>query len=287
MMGFGIAHALLSSGHLVTVWNRTRLRAEPLEAEGAELAASAAEAVQEASVVITMLPDAESTARVMADALTKFRPGAVWVQMGTVGMSGIQDLAAMAAAAGVAFVDAPVSGSREPAQAGELLILASGPASIRAEVQPVFDAVGRATIWAGEGAGPATALKLVVNDWLINLLGCLGEALALAGTLGVDPKRFLEAISGGPLDAPIAQTKGVLMVDQDFPPSFPLHLAEKDAELVLQAAQEHGVDLPITVAATALLARARSLGHGEEDVAAIYAAMAPARGTSFANFGTS
>lgn len=274
MMGFAIAHSLLSSGHLVTLWNRTRLRAEPLEAEGAELAASAGEAVQEASVVITMLPDAESTAQVMADALTKFRPGAVWVQLGTVGMSGIQDLAAMAAAAGVAFVDAPVSGSREPAQAGELLILASGPASIRAEVQPVFDAVGRTTIWAGEGAGPATALKLVVNDWLINLLGCLGKALA--GTLGVDPKRFLEAISGGPLAAPIAQTKAVLMVDQNFPPSFPLHLAEKDAELVLQAAQEHGVDLPITVAVTALLARARSLGHGEEDVAAIYAAMAPA-----------
>lgn len=192
----GTGHSLLSSGHLVTVWNRTRLWAEPLEAEGAELAPSAAEAVQEASVVITMLPDAESTARMMADALTKFRPGAVWVQMGTVGMSGIQDLAAMAAAAGLAFVDAPVSGSREPAQAGELLILASGPASIRAEVQPVFDAVGRATIWAGEGAGPATALKLVVNDWLINLLGCLGEALA--GSLGVDPSASWRRSRAGP-----------------------------------------------------------------------------------------
>lgn len=120
------------------------------------------------------------------------------MRMGIVGMSGIQELAAMAKAAGVRFVEAPVSGSREPAQSGELLILAGGQLSIRTEVQPVFDAVGRATIWAGEKAGPSTSLKVAVNAWLISLLGCWGEALMLAGTLGANRGAFRKRSPAGP-----------------------------------------------------------------------------------------
>lgn len=270
IMGSGIAHSLLRAGLEVVAWNRTRARAEPLLAESAQLAASAQEAVQGASVVITVLADAPTTAAVMSGAVGKFQPGSVWVQMGTVGMDGIQELAALAQAAGVPFVDAPVSGSREPAKAGQLLVLASGPQSVRDQVGPAFEALGRATIWVGEEAGPATALKLVVNDWLLNLLGSLGEALRLTGTLGLDPKLFLAAISDGPLDAPLAQTKGAQMVERRFPPSFPLHLAEKDAELILQVASDRGLSLPMTRVVAGWLAHARALGHGDQDVAALF-----------------
>ncbi len=274
IIGSGIARSLLAAGLEVTVWNRTPGRAEPLRARGAQVAASAEEAVNGASVVITMLPDAAATTSVMARAIGSFSVGSVWVQMGTVGLTGIHELAALARAAGVALVDAPVSGSREPAESGQLLVLASGPQSVRDLVRPAFAALGRATVWVGEEAGPATALKLVVNDWLLNLLGSLGEALLLADALGLDPKLFLEAISGGPLDAAMAQAKGAQMMEHHFPPSFPLYLAEKDAELILQVAGEHGLALPMTGAVAGWLARARSLGHGDQDVAAVFEVMA-------------
>jgi 3-hydroxyisobutyrate dehydrogenase len=276
IMGSGMARSLLRAGHQVQAWNRTDDKVQPLARDGAVVAASPAEAVKGADVVVTMLADGPTTVSVMEGALGELAPEAVWAQMGTVGVEGTEELARLAGDAGVGFVDAPVLGTRDPAEKGQLLVLASGPEAIRDRCAPVFDAVGRATVWLGEEPGDATRLKLVINHWLLGLVAGLAETIGLAGALGVDPAKFLEAIDGGPLNAGYAQVKGVAMMEGDFETSFPLHLAYKDLNLMLDAARSHGFEAPLAAAVAGLFARAAELGHGDDDMSAVYAALRPA-----------
>lgn len=168
---------------------------------------------------------------------------------------------------GVALVDAPVLGTKQPAEAGELIVLASGPEEVSGKVAPVFDAIGKKTMWVGP-VGAGSRLKLVTNGWIIGLLASLAETLALAKELGVDPEQFLAAIEGGPLELPYAQMKGSAMISGEYPASFPAKLARKDAGLVTDAAG----DLPasVTRAAAAYLDAAIEAGRGDEDMAAIH-----------------
>jgi 3-hydroxyisobutyrate dehydrogenase len=276
IMGSGMTRSLLRAGHHVQVWNRTDDKVQPLVRDGAVAAASPAEAVKGADVVVTMLADGPATARLMEDALGEMGPEAVWAQMGTVGVESTEELARVAGDAGVAFVDAPVLGTKDPAEKGELLVLASGPAALRERCAPVFDAVGRATIWLGEEPGGASRLKLVINHWLLGLVSGLAETIGLARALDVDPARFLEAIGGGPLNAPYAQFKGMAMVKGDFEASFPLRLAHKDLKLILDAARARSFDAPLAATAATLFARAAELGHADDDMSAVYAALRPA-----------
>jgi 3-hydroxyisobutyrate dehydrogenase len=173
-MGAGMARSLLRAGLPVGVWNRTPERAADVAASGAVAHADPAGAVAGADVVITMLADAAAVRSVALDAgmLAAMRPGAIWAQMGTIGVGATEELAAAVAARrpDVAFVDAPVSGSRAPAEAGELAILAAGPEGVRAALEPVFGAVGQVTRWLGETPGAASRLKLVINTWLMFLI---------------------------------------------------------------------------------------------------------------------
>ena len=155
-MGAGMARNLIGAGLDVTVWNRSPDRARPLADAGARIATDAAEAVSGADVVVTMLFDVDAVAQVMEWALPAVAPNAVWVQTSTVGLEGTERLAALAAQHDVAFVDAPVLGTKGPAEQGTLTVLASGPTSLREAVAPVFDAIGSKTIWVGEqpGDGP-------------------------------------------------------------------------------------------------------------------------------------
>jgi len=167
-MGTPIAHNLIAAGFPVEVWDRTTAHAAPLESEGATIAASPAAAAQRADVVLTMLPDGHAVEEVMsgpAGALAAMRTGTPWIQMGTIGLDWIERDAALATENGVDLVDAPVSGSDGPARDRQLVILASGPETARARVQPIFDALGRETIWLG-AAGNGTRLKLALNNWL-------------------------------------------------------------------------------------------------------------------------
>lgn len=269
-MGTGMVHALLRAGHDVTVWNRSRERAEPLAGEGARVAASPAEAVGAGDVVVTMLTDGDATRDVMWDALGDVRADAVWAQMGTVGIAATDELAGLARDAGVVFVDAPVSGTKAPAERGELLVLAAGAADARARCAPVFDAVGKSTVWVSERPGDATRLKLVVNDWLLGVLVALGEALAFAEALGLDGALFLDAIRGGPLDTPYAQLKGTAMLAHEYPTSFAARHALKDAGLMHDAARDPGLTLRATGAAAELLRAAVHDGRGDEDFAVLH-----------------
>jgi 3-hydroxyisobutyrate dehydrogenase len=210
IMGSAMARNLVAAGRHTTVWDGSEQAAAPLADAGALVAASPQEAVRDARVVITMLPTAGALESVMvtgrvAEALAD---GAVWAQMGTIGIAETTGLAARLARSrpDVRFVDAPVSGSKGPAEAGQLLILASGPPAAQPIVQPAFSAIGRKTVWLG-AAGQGSAMKLVVNSYMSTLIEGVAEALELASRLGIDPAGLAQAIEGGPLDAPIADRR--------------------------------------------------------------------------------
>ncbi|GGW16017.1 dehydrogenase [Streptomyces capoamus] len=273
IMGAAMARNLLRAGHTVRAWNRTRVKAEPLAADGAHVTGSPAEAVEGADVVLTMLYDGPATLDVMREAAPALRSGAAWAQSTTAGLEGIGDLAAFARDHGLVFFDAPVLGTREPAEAGRLLVLAAGPAEHRAAVTPVFDAVGARTVWTGEdgAAGTATRLKLVANSWVLAATAATGEVLALAKALGVDPQGFFDAIAGGPLDMGYLHAKAELVLgDRLTPPQFAVATAAKDARLIVRAGEAHGVRLDVAAASAARLERAAEQGHADEDMAAAY-----------------
>jgi 3-hydroxyisobutyrate dehydrogenase len=274
IMGAPMARNIAAAGHEVSAWNRSREKAEPLAEHGVSVAGSVAEAVAGADVAVTMLADAQAVEAVAEEALGAMG-GAVLAQMSTIGLAATDRLARRAEEAGVAFVDAPVSGTRQPAEEGKLVVLASGPEAVRERVDPVFDAVGGKTVWLGE-AGAAQRLKLVLNTWLLGLTEALAEAIALAEGLGVDPRKFLETIDGAPVGAPYAQLKGSMMIDGEFPPAFPLDLAAKDAGLALEAAEAAGLRLGALAAVGEQMRRAAAAGHGDEDMAATIHASRPA-----------
>jgi 3-hydroxyisobutyrate dehydrogenase len=276
-MGFPMARNLLAAGFQIRAWNRTRERAEPLRAAGAEVFDEPGDAARGAELIVTMLSDAVAVIDTAAAALEAADEGVSWLQMSTIGLEGTDRCAEIAENAGVALVDSPVLGTREPAQKGELIVLASGPENQHERCQPMFDAVGKRTVWVGE-AGAGTRLKVAVNSWIVGVVGVLAETIALSQTLGVDPERFFDAVEGGPLDLPYARLKGKAMIERTFDnPSFRLALARKDADLVLAAASAHGLDLRIMEAVAQRMRAAERDGHGDEDMAATYWAGAPDR----------
>ncbi|TNC27068.1 NAD(P)-dependent oxidoreductase [Amycolatopsis alkalitolerans] len=265
IMGAPMATNLAAAGFKVRAWNRTRAKAEPLAGRGVEIADTPHDAVAGADFVLTMLPDGTIVHEVMASA----RPGgAVWLQMGTVGLDWTVKLAALAAESGIPFVDAPVLGTKQPAEQGKLTVLASGPEELKDRCAPVFDAIGGRTIWVGP-AGAGSKLKLVANAWVLALTNGTAESVRLAGQLGLDPKLFLDAISGGALDSPYAHAKGGAMISGELSLSFATSLAAKDAQLVLDAAGGE-IDLGGVRAALTHLKAAIDAGHGDEDMAALY-----------------
>ena len=271
IIGSAMARNVAAAGMRTAAWNRSVERAEPLAEDGVSIAALPAEAVAGAEVVITALTDGDAVQDVMAHKRTvdAMAADAVWLQMSTIGIDATDEARALADGAGVEFVDAPVVGTKEPAEEGKLIVLASGRDETLDRCAPVFDAVGARTLRLGE-AGAGTRMKLIVNDWLIALTTGLAETFALADTVGVDPRQFLDVISGGPVDAGYAQLKGGMMIDREYPTSFPLRLAAKDARLVLDAA--NGLDLPLSSAALGRLQEAAEMGLADEDIAAVYEA---------------
>ncbi|MBA3490923.1 MAG: NAD(P)-dependent oxidoreductase [Rubrobacteraceae bacterium] len=281
IMGAAMARNLLSAGMAVRAWNRSREKAESLAREGAEIADDPADTARGADFILTLLADAdaveEAEEAVGGDVLSALAEDSVWLQMSTVGEGGNERLAGMAADHGVTYVDAPVLGTKQPAEQGQLIVLASGPEEVRERSEQVFGVVGSKTVWLGE-AGEGSRLKLVANTWIVGLLGVLAETVAFAEATGVDPAKFLETIEGGPLGLPYAQLKGSMMVEDNFPTSFSANLARKDAALVLDSARDHDLHLRIAEAVTALFDDAIQAGHGEDDMAAIYRAAKPDRG---------
>jgi 3-hydroxyisobutyrate dehydrogenase len=275
-MGSGMARNIARAGVELFVWNRTREKVAPLAAAGAGVCATAAEAAASAELIVTMLSDADAVLAAMEGehgGLAGARRGSVWVQMATIGEQGTDRCIELAKEHEIEFVDAPVLGTKQPAAEGKLVVMASGAHELRARVQPVFDAVGRRTMWVGE-AGAGTRLKLVTNAWIVSVVEGVAEAVALAQGLELDPALFLQAIEGGPLDAPYAKIKAQAMIDRDFEPTFALKHATKDAKLAADAAARRQLDLPVLAAIAQRMDEAVP-AHGDEDLSATYLSSAP------------
>jgi 3-hydroxyisobutyrate dehydrogenase len=270
IMGAAMARNLARAGLDVRAWNRSRDKAEPLAKDGVSVADTAADAVRDADVVITMLFDGDSVLDVMQEAGTAAGSGAIWLQSTTTSIEQVAELADLAADHGLVFFDAPVLGTRQPAEAGQLTVLAAGPQEQRVTLEPVLGAVGARTVWLDQ-VGAATKLKLVANSWVLAATHGAAEAIALAKGLDVDPERFFELIAGGPLDLPYLRAKaGLITGDKLSPASFAVTTAEKDARLIVAAGEKHGVRLDVAAAGAERFRRAAAQGHGDEDMAASY-----------------
>ncbi|HET6624875.1 MAG TPA: NAD(P)-dependent oxidoreductase [Nocardioidaceae bacterium] len=269
IMGAAMARNIAQAGIPVRVWNRSRARSEPLAEAGATVADSAADAVRGAEVVITMVFDEAGVADTIQAARDGLSRETIWVQQSTVGPDGADRLATLADELGVVYVDAPVLGTRKPAEDGTLVVLASGPADVHARLAGVFDAIGSRTMWLG-AAGEASRLKMAANAWTLVAIEGIAESLALTRELGLDPQLFLDAVAGGAVDSPYVQGKGKAMLAGEFSPAFSLDGAAKDGGLIVDAAQAAGLELRVIEAARDHVVRAAAAGHGEKDMSATF-----------------
>jgi 3-hydroxyisobutyrate dehydrogenase len=293
-MGFPMARNIARAGISVRAWSRSRQQAEPLAQDGAFIADSPAEAARGAGIVLTMLADSDAVVAAMDGphgALSAV-PGAnaesggsqtgdpngphrvFWLQMSTIGEAATRRCAELANRRGVGFVDAPVLGTRQPAEERKLVILESGPADARPRIQPIFDAIGQRTIRVGE-AGAGSRLKLVTNSWVLAVVEAGAETIAMAEGFGLDPRLFFRAIEGGTLDLPYLRMKGKAMIERDFMPAmFRLRLAAKDARLIRDASHEHGLDLPLVDTIAQRMTEGEQ-SHGDEDISATFLTSEP------------
>jgi 3-hydroxyisobutyrate dehydrogenase len=271
LMGGAIAANLTRAGMNVRAWNRSRVRADPLTALGARVFSTPAKAARGADTVVTILADIDAVMEAMdgpAGGLAEMSREAIWLQMSTIGEAGTSQCLALAERLGVGFVDAPVLGSRQPAEQGGLIVLASGPEPLRARLQPIFDVLGERTMWLGD-AGAGTKLKLALNAWVLTVVEAGAEIIALAQACGIDPRRIFEALAGGSLDLPYLRMKGMTMIERQFEPAFRLALAAKDAALVLDATKARGLDLPLIQVISERLAQGAK-EHPDLDISATY-----------------
>jgi 3-hydroxyisobutyrate dehydrogenase len=270
-MGAAMAANIGAAGLGLRIWNRNRDAAAPLADVGALVCDSPAEASKGADIVLTTLANEDVVTDVMHRARPGLADGVVWLQSCTVSPDGSRRLGGLADELGVAYVDAPLLGTKEPATAGTLTVLAASPQpEARARVKPVLDAVGSRTVWLDD-VGQPSSLKLAYNAWVLTTVEGIAESLTLADALGVDPTLVLDVIRGSQLDSGYVQAKGPKMVSDDLDtPSFPLAAAAKDAVLITDTARAAGLQLGIAETIRRRLQLATDSGFGDADVAATY-----------------
>jgi 3-hydroxyisobutyrate dehydrogenase len=271
-MGHAFAANLVKKDFTVHAWNRTRQRGEDLAAAGLKLADTPRDAVKDADVVLVMLTDAAATEAVIigeGGIINHLKPATILVQMGTIGMASTDKLTAAVAVArsDVIFLDAPVAGTKTPAENAQITVLASGDHARAAAVEPVFGAIAKGTKWLG-AAGAGSRMKLVVNAWLVAMVQGMTESIQLAEQLGFSADDFWQTIDGGPLAAPYVKNKIGMIDSGDYTPQMQLSLALKDANLALDAAGDN--DMPGLSAIAELWQHAVDAGYGENDLAVVY-----------------
>ena len=277
-MGEGIARTLLTAGQTLTVWNRTPARALALAGEGARVGRTAAEAVAEADVVLSMLADDGAVTAIVEGSgglLSTLRRGAVHVSLSTISVALARKLAAAHAAVGQGYVSAPVFGRPAAASSGQLIVVAAGPDDQVAKARPALEAFSRKLVVLGRTPEQANAVKLGGNFLIAAMIESLGEAFAFVRRHGVDPKVFLEILNGGLFQSPVYDTYGSIIVEERFsPPGFAMPLGLKDVRLVLAAADAAGVPMPLAGLVHDRLLAGLARGRGELDWAAIAALIA-------------
>jgi len=261
-----MAARLGESGHEVRLWNRTeeRARAAAAQAGGVTAVGAVLEAVSGASAVVTVLRDGDAVAGVMADAIAGVDRGGVWIQASTVGPRSAAALAGLARDHGVAYLDAPVSGSTSPAREGKLVWLVAGEDAALGRARPVLDALGSMVLHVGTGV-EGSSLKLAVNAWMTAATVAMSDVLALCDALGIEHATFVRALEAGPLAMPYELQKVHLMDAGAYSAGFAVQLALKDIDL----AAELAVPTPLLQVVHDRLERAVAAGHGSDDLAAV------------------
>jgi 3-hydroxyisobutyrate dehydrogenase len=261
-----MAARLGETGHQARLWNRTpeRARAAAAQAPGVTAVATTTEALSGAAVVITVLRDGDAVAEVMADAIAGLEKGAVWIQASTVGPRSAKALAELARGHGVAYLDAPVSGSTTPAREGRLVWLVAGGDDALSRARPVLDALGSSVLHVGTGV-EGSSLKLAVNAWMTAATVAMSDVLALCDALGIDHAAFVTALEAGPLAMPYELQKIISMDAGTYPAGFAVGLALKDINL----AAELATPSPLLQVVHDRLERTVTAGHGNDDLAAV------------------
>lgn len=268
-MGHAFAANLIKQQFRVAGWNRTRARGEELAAAGMTLCDTPQQAAAQADVVLAMLADGVTTESVLQQIIPSLRPDAVFCQMGTIGVEATDKLIAQLAEArpDVVYIDAPVSGTKKPAENAQILVLASGDRQRAAGLEPVLAAISKGTRWLGE-AGAGSRMKLVVNAWLIAMMQGLAESASLAQQFGFSTDDLWSVLENGPLAAPYAKVKLDTIKQGDYTPQMQLVWALKDAQLALDAADKQS--MPGLQHTAQLWRQAVDAGYGAQDLAVIY-----------------
>ncbi|MBE7556534.1 MAG: NAD(P)-dependent oxidoreductase [Anaerolineales bacterium] len=272
IMGSRMAANLQKNGHELVVHNRTRAKADELVAKGAVWADSAAAVAQQVETLLTMLsaPDAVAEAALgQAGFLAHLKPGSLWIDCSTVTPSFSRDMAAKAREKGIRFLDAPVAGSKEPAEKGQLLFLVGGDKADVEAGRPLFEVMGRGVTHVGE-QGMGISLKIVLNLMLAQAMITFSEAITLGQSLGLSQPMLLETLLGSAVAAPFLAGKRSKIEQDTYEADFPLQWMYKDLQMAATTAYEQGVALPQGNAAKELYALATRQGLGQADFSAIY-----------------
>lgn len=275
-MGHAFAANLLKKGFTVYGWNRTPGRGEDLEHAGLQLCNDPALAVADAQVVIAMLTDGDATQSLIRAVAPSCQQGATFCQMGTIGIQETANAVAQlhALRPDMLYLDAPVSGTKAPAENAQILVMASGDRTRAEAAQQVFDAISRGTQWYGE-VGNSQKMKLVINAWLIAMMQGVAESMQLAKQFGFTADKLWETLEGGPLAAPYVKGKLAMIRENDYTPQMQLQHALKDARLALANAPQGTMPMMSDIAT--LWEKASQGGLAEQDLAAVYAWLDNAR----------
>lgn len=270
LMGNPMARNLLNAGFPLTVWNRTRSKADDLVRNGAKFAGSPRDVAERADVLITIVSDPSAVEDVLfkEGALAALRKGSVLIDSSTVTPDLARKLSAACANQGISFLDAPVTGGTWGAERAELVFMIGGENAVFERVKPVFETMGKRFFLLGPN-GSGQTVKLAMNLLLALEVDALAEALALVTAAGVEGEKLVEVMQSSMGRAPLLDVKAPLMLKHQFAPSFPLRLMHKDVRLALELARKHGIELPAGAAAYATYSAVKDQSNDDPDYAAV------------------
>ncbi|KAL9227513.1 hypothetical protein vseg_003194 [Gypsophila vaccaria] len=275
IMGKAMAMNLLSNGFRVTVWNRTISKCDELVEHGASVGETPAAVVSKCKYTIAMLSDPSAVLSVAfgKDGVVEAcGNGKSYIDMSTVDADTSTKICEAVTSKGGRFLEAPVSGSKKPAEDGQLIILAAGEKGLYDEAIPIFDVLGKKSFYLGQ-VGNGAKMKLVVNMIMGSVMNAFSEGLELADKSGLDPSTLLDVLDLGAMANPMFKMKGPSMLQSKYPPAFPLKHQQKDMRLAIALGDENAVSMPVSAAANEVFKKARSMGLGDQDFSAVHEAV--------------
>lgn len=268
IMGVAMARNLMKAGYSVTVWNRSPDKCKELEGEGASVAGSAADCVAASDITVAMLADPAAALAVARDAASGLAAGKGYVDASTVDAGTAQQVSQIVKEAGSSYLEAPVSGSKQPAEQGTLIFLCGGDQALFDKAGPLLDVMGKAKLFLGN-VGNGANMKLVVNMIMGAFMVSSAEGLELAKGVGLKEEDLIEVVNMAAIATPMFKLKAPSMVQGKYPTAFPLKHQQKDMRLALEAAEQSGIMLPVAAAANDMYKKAMDGGRGDEDFSAV------------------